>query len=392
MLGSALRRLIAVGLCLPGLGWAALEPASPRFSYLTLGPSVVLEDDERQSGLGTGARFSIGHRFHERWGYEVGTFFHDFDVRPERGGADWREYGAKFSAMYYYIDSRDWMPYFALGGGVMRSRDRLRLDASPGQSGRSTDPFADIGVGLFRLFQVGGVEMGLRADYRYRYLDPSDIGGVNVFQEHVLSLDWVLPFGGLRPRVAALTQAADRDGDGVPDTQDRCPDTPPGVPVDTSGCPLDSDGDGVPDYRDDCPDTPPGTVVDPNGCPMAPPPAASPPAPALEGLEPIAFPFDSAELTDFARAQLVPVISALQALVPLPKLELVGHTDGLGDAVYNERLARARAEAVKAYLVAQGLPAEPFTIRSAGAREPRASNDTEAGRALNRRVEIRRLP
>jgi len=60
----------------------------------------------------------------------------------------------------------------------------------------------------------------------------------------------------------------DGDGDGVPDPCDRCPDTPPGVPVGGDGCPLsdDSDGDGVPDDQDWCPDTPQGLPVDEHGC------------------------------------------------------------------------------------------------------------------------------
>jgi len=57
----------------------------------------------------------------------------------------------------------------------------------------------------------------------------------------------------------------DDDEDGVVDWDDLCPDTPQGVSVDTSGCPLDSDDDGVPDYQDLEPDTRPGAWVDPDG-------------------------------------------------------------------------------------------------------------------------------
>lgn len=57
----------------------------------------------------------------------------------------------------------------------------------------------------------------------------------------------------------------DSDGDGVPDSKDECPDTPPGVKVDEKGCPLDRDNDGVPDYLDDCPDVP--GLPEYNGCP-----------------------------------------------------------------------------------------------------------------------------
>jgi len=61
---------------------------------------------------------------------------------------------------------------------------------------------------------------------------------------------------------------ADSDGDGVLDVNDRCPGTPRGVQVDASGCPVDSDGDGIPDYLDRCPNTPAGTKVDERGCPF----------------------------------------------------------------------------------------------------------------------------
>lgn len=60
----------------------------------------------------------------------------------------------------------------------------------------------------------------------------------------------------------------DKDGDGVPNKLDQCPDTPAGVQVDEKGCPLDTDKDGVPDYLDKCPGTPAGVQVDSLGCPI----------------------------------------------------------------------------------------------------------------------------
>lgn len=59
----------------------------------------------------------------------------------------------------------------------------------------------------------------------------------------------------------------DEDQDGVPDGVDRCADTPKGATVDAEGCPHDSDGDGVADGIDKCPSTPTGCAVNPNGCP-----------------------------------------------------------------------------------------------------------------------------
>jgi opacity protein-like surface antigen len=60
----------------------------------------------------------------------------------------------------------------------------------------------------------------------------------------------------------------DSDFDGVPDAEDLCPNTPRGVIVDETGCPVDSDADGVPDGLDACPNTPQGAMVDERGCPM----------------------------------------------------------------------------------------------------------------------------
>lgn len=67
---------------------------------------------------------------------------------------------------------------------------------------------------------------------------------------------------------------------------------------------------------------------------------------------------------------------------------VVGHTDSVGSDDYNMRLGLRRAEAVKAFLVSAGVPAQSIKTSSQGERHPVADNKTAAGRALNRRVEI----
>jgi OOP family OmpA-OmpF porin len=73
-----------------------------------------------------------------------------------------------------------------------------------------------------------------------------------------------------------------------------------------------------------------------------------------------------------------------------PELEIAveGHTDSVGSLEYNLDLSHRRATSVRAYLVSQGLSAEAIDAAGFGERRPVASNDTEAGRELNRRVEI----
>ncbi len=73
-------------------------------------------------------------------------------------------------------------------------------------------------------------------------------------------------------------------------------------------------------------------------------------------------------------------------------VEVTGHTDSIGSEAVNQRLSEQRAASVSNYLIGQGLVRERFEVVGMGKRYPVASNDTEAGRALNRRVEVRVIP
>ena len=192
----------------------------------------------------------------------------------------------------------------------------------------------------------------------------------------------------------------DSDGDGVPDHRDRCPGTPAGVAVNEDGCPLDSDGDGVPDHLDECPQTPPGYAVLPSGCALVGDRRlARPGEPAdAEGfatertqnfiLKGVNFEFDSSRLTPEARSILNDVAETMMAY-PDVKVDVEGHTDSIGPDAYNLALSERRANAVKRYLVQQGVPAERMTPVGYGETIPIDTNDTEEGRANNRRVESR---
>ena len=178
----------------------------------------------------------------------------------------------------------------------------------------------------------------------------------------------------------------DSDGDGVPDYMDNCPNTPAGAPVDAQGCPLDSDGDGVPDYMDRCPNTPRGTEVDRQGCPI--------PEPEPEVIsytfEDVFFEFDSSVITDEGEARLREIGQTLMTIVDAD-IEVHGHTDATGPENYNMGLSQRRAESVRDWLLANfsQLDADQFTVRQFGEGQPIATNDTRAGRAQNRRVEIK---
>ena len=102
---------------------------------------------------------------------------------------------------------------------------------------------------------------------------------------------------------------------------------------------------------------------------------------------------------DFAKYDLKPQFyPALNTVAATLKeynqtiVEVSGHTDSIGSDAANQALSERRANAVAGYLMGQGVQRERFEIIGMGERYPVASNDTDSGRALNRRVEIRLLP
>ncbi len=105
-------------------------------------------------------------------------------------------------------------------------------------------------------------------------------------------------------------------------------------------------------------------------------------------LENVYFDFDKATLKPESYAALDELVAVMKKH-PTMVIELAGHTDARGDEAYNLRLSRARANAVRDYLAAHGVPLERVTAKGYGELEPVASNDTDEGRRLNRRTEVR---
>ncbi len=154
--------------------------------------------------------------------------------------------------------------------------------------------------------------------------------------------------------------------------QDRDPLLPP-----EELCPFDAPGVVVADK----------TVEPPKAQPVAVP------------LAPIKTTFPASALFDFDKSVLKPDgKKALDDLLAKIKgidvdvIVVVGHTDSKGSDAYNQKLSVRRAESVKSYLVSQGVPVARVRTEGRGESAPVASNDTEEGRAQNRRVEVTVLP
>lgn len=211
---------------------------------------------------------------------------------------------------------------------------------------------------------------------------PTDTDGDGVLDEE----DYCPREAGPAPKGCPVVDT-DPDKDGVPVPCDLCP-SEAGVKPD--GCPIkDKDGDGIFDDKDKCIDEPEtkNGFEDTDGCPDKLPDAVKKFQGVIEGIY-----FDKAKAT--IRKQSTNVLAnAAKVLNSYPSisLEISGHTSSEGDPAVNQRLSQERADAVKQWLVENGVAPERLKTRGAGSSEPRAEEKNEAGREKNRRIEFKVL-
>jgi OmpA-OmpF porin, OOP family len=224
------------------------------------------------------------------------------------------------------------------------------------------------------------------------------------------------------PKKNGCPLPADRDKDGILDADDACPDEPglknddpekngcprrdtdkddvfddedacvndPGIrttdPL-TNGCPppKDSDKDSIIDPEDACPQAPGPRDPDPkkNGCP-----AARVEQGQIKILERVEFENNSAKIRPESDRILNAVLAVMKEHSEFTKLGVEGHTDNRGGAGHNLDLSRRRAASVMKWLVDHGVAANRLSSKGLGMTKPIDSNDTDAGRQNNRRVEF----
>lgn len=174
----------------------------------------------------------------------------------------------------------------------------------------------------------------------------------------------------------------DSDGDGVVDPEDACP-ADPGLP-ELMGCP-DRDGDGFRDDIDQCPDVHGGEGSS-DGCPVV-----VVTREAIEILDRVYFETDEAVILSRSFKLLNDVAAVLQANAYIKRVEIQGHTDDQGSDEYNIELSNRRAEAVRKYLISQGVDGGRLVAKGYGERVPVESGTSDKARAANRRVEFKIL-
>lgn len=181
----------------------------------------------------------------------------------------------------------------------------------------------------------------------------------------------------------------DKDGDGINDDKDKCPNEPEDKDgfQDEDGCPdLDNDGDGVPDDRDECP-MQPGPAEN-KGCPRQ-YSLVTVTKDRIEIKKQIKFATGSAKIVGAESEKILDEVGqALQDNPQIKKIRVEGHTDSVGDDSANLKLSQNRANSVMSALIKRKVDPSRLEAVGFGETRPIASNQTNPGRAENRRTEF----
>ncbi|HNP35285.1 MAG TPA: OmpA family protein [Woeseiaceae bacterium] len=392
----------------------AFADASKGQAYFSVMGSYIDDDDDRNIDDGiNGGQFGFGWAISQGWNVEA-----MMSASHGEGAPDYSYTGLGVDLQRVFRRDERFSPYLLAGLGY--------FDADPVGQENEDGSMYSLGAGFY--YDLGSSNVALRGEWRSR----TDSAGPDDLTDNLWSLGLQLPFGSGAPKwvdsdgdgvsdsldrcpntpagtqVDAYGCELDSDGDGVVDSLDQCPNTPSGVSVDSRGCPLDSDRDGVPDDLDECPNTPAGAKVDAKGCELdsdgdgvvdskdeCPNTPKGDPVDkrgctlrgeyVLQGTE---FELNSDRLTAESIAVLSDVVDTLKRYPDLT-FEIGGHTDSTGAADYNMGLSARRAQTVHDFLASKGIAVSRMSVKGYGETRPIESNDTDAGRAANRRVSLR---
>jgi OOP family OmpA-OmpF porin len=304
--------------------------------------TFVQPGGDRGSNNGWGGGMGFGKILDEHFNVELKGFYQG--LSGDQTG-NWDMTGGT-ADVQYFISRGAFSPYTVLGLGAMNSSHN-------GDSG--TGFIGEAGAGL--TYEVSDNFL-VRSDVRYRYNQNFNANlqpGTNEFHDMVVNLGFVIPLGAKSKPVVAQAPVV----------------APAPTPVAVADCStLDGDNDGVNDCKDLCPNSLPGVKVSIKGCWI------------------VDVKFDNDK--DVIKPQYMPNLDDTAKAIkehPELKIEIQGHTSKTGGFKHNMNLSDRRAMAVKTYLV-DGTHSPNLTTRGYGWTRPIDTNDTEEGRANNRRVQL----
>ncbi len=298
---------------------------------------------DRNAHSGWGGGMGFGKILNEHFNVELKGFYQGLEGANQNG--NWDMTGGT-ADVQYFISRGKFSPYTVIGLGGMNSSHN-------GDSGAGF--IGEAGAGL--TYEVSDNFL-VRSDVRYRYNQNFNANlqpGTNEFHDMVLNLGFVIPFGPKPKEVVAEAPVV----------------MPAPAPVAVADCStLDADNDGVNDCNDICPNTLSGVTVSVKGC----------------WIVDVKFANDK----DVIKREYMPNLDNTAKVIqahPELKIEIQGHTSKTGGYKHNMDLSERRALAVKKYLV-DGAHIPNLTTKGYGWNQPIDTNDTEEGRANNRRVQL----
>jgi len=315
-------------------------------------------DDNNLGDTSTGFKLFTGYRFNSLFGVEgayhnFGDFEEDLDPPNPGGEAKAEIDGFSAAALLFAPLASEDLEVYGKAGYYAFDQEVVVRDASAVESVVGSNSPSGLMLGAGSRFEISE-QFAIRAEGDWYDINDGELWSLNLGFEYL--------FG--RPAKAAAPVAA-------PAVAAAPPPPPPPPPP-----PADSDGDGVVDPIDQCPDTPKGERVGPQGC-------------TCDVTRQVQFKTSSAELTDADKLILDEVAETLTRL-KFVSGTVIGHTDSTGPTEYNQALSERRARAVADYLETRGIAPGRLAVSGAGENEPIADNRTAEGRALNRRVVLRR--
>jgi len=308
--------------------------------YISPFGTFVQPGGDRQSNNGWGGGMGFGKMIDEHFNVEFKGFYQNLS-----GG----KYGASdmtggIAEAQYYIFRNKFSPYTVLGLGGMNTSHN-------GNSGAGF--IGEAGAGF--TYEVSDNFL-LRSDVRYRYNQNFNANlqpGTNEFHDMIVNVGFVIPLG---PKPVAPEPVVE---------------APAPTPVAVADCStMDDDQDGVNNCDDLCPNTLPGVPVSIKGC----------------WIVDVKFDFDKSNIKPEFFAKLDEAAQKIKEH-PEKAIEVQGHTDNKGSFKYNQRLSERRALAVQKYLI-NGSGRNDITAFGFSYSKPIDTNETDAGRANNRRVQL----
>lgn len=323
---------------------------------------VFADGDRANENDGSAYSLAVGRQLNSDYNLEVRLAGMEIDLEPAGTDTEIDKNSLTVEVQRYFSRSEAFAPYVGVGVGAIRT-----------QVGgvNSSYPAAEAALGFSTQVSDHGTSVKAEARYQFDAFDDAGAAGVTEYGDWIVGIGLQVPFGD-KPAASTSTafdgpvtiKSIDSDGDGVSDNIDACPGTTSGLPVDAVGCALVAATTTPPAQPIEVPaDNKPETIV-------------------------VYFGLESAKLSDKAKAKLDSIVSTMVQRRYIVAVA-TGFTDATGEPSYNVDLSRKRANAVKAYLIERGV--RNANVIAKGKGENPTNNDTQQGREMNRRVEVRLL-